>query len=62
MSIEAMKVEVDEWDACDIKESSFTFVKHSHSKCRHFFRPLGEMIDPSLPSININVSRIFLID
>ena len=32
-----MNVEVDQWDACDIKDSSFTFVKQNHSKCQHFF-------------------------
>ena len=49
MSSEAMNVEVDQWDACDIKDSSFTFVKQNHSKCQHFFRSLGEMVQPTEP-------------
>ena len=49
MSSEATKVEVDQWDACDIKDSSFIFVKQNHGKCRHLFRSLGEMVEPTEP-------------
>ena len=57
--IEAMRVDIDEWDACDIKDSSYTFVKNNHSKCRHFFRSLGEMVDPSEPCMKCQASSFY---